>query len=157
VTVSVSIRVSVTVLVLALGVVVVGVVVVVEVVSDGVVVVVVGSVVVVVVAVSLWVSVTLAGGATATEVVVTALDGGVVTVSDSVHGQGQDDHGDGPHRDHRGRLLMPRRLGWRLGCGRLAVRAVGVAALVRVVGVDGRLVVRILIRVVRRSRHGDRW
>jgi hypothetical protein len=76
VTVSVSVRVSVTVLVLALDVVVV-------VVSDGVVVVVVvGSVVVVVVAVPVWVSITLAGGATATEVVVAELDGGVVTVSD---------------------------------------------------------------------------
>jgi hypothetical protein len=82
VTVSVSVRVSVTVLVLALGAVVV-----VEVVSDGLVVVeavvvVVGSVVVVgevVVAVPL--SVAVAGGATAAEVVA-ELDGGVVTVSD---------------------------------------------------------------------------
>lgn len=79
-TVSVSVRVSVTVLVLALGSVVV--VVVVGLVSVVGVVVVVGSVVAVVVVVSLWVSVVLAGGATAAEVVVTELDGGVETVSD---------------------------------------------------------------------------
>jgi hypothetical protein len=80
VTVSVSVRVSVTVLVLALGAVVV-----VEVVSDGLVVeavvVVVGSVVVGEVVVAVPLSVGVAGGATAAEVVA-ELDGGVVTVSD---------------------------------------------------------------------------